>query len=96
MRVCGILNADSWDDADQLPIALPDGVISFLGGSLSGDTSVEPLIDVKIALDGNQICGVLSIDLAEGLIEALRQAIEDAKYVAEIFVAEVKLAENIQ
>lgn len=74
----GIFFADSDDDMDLFEGRLPDGIITVAGAAAAGPTSSVGMIEMKVSLGLDCAQGILSIELARDLIEALEAAVDDA------------------
>jgi len=76
--MAGLLSHDGYDP-DDLPLALPDGVISFLGSTWFGSSEAYPILDMKVSLNGETIKAMLTTDMAREVITALVRAIDAAE-----------------
>ncbi|UIJ31496.1 hypothetical protein LV780_04785 [Cereibacter azotoformans] len=76
--ISGLLDTDGLEP-DDLPFAMPDGIISFLGSVWTGELDDYAMVDMKVALDGCSIEAALPIEMAEDMFVALGRAIAAAK-----------------
>lgn len=77
-NVAGIFGPD-FDDPDQLPGMLPDGLVSFLGTSVCGSSEAYAIVEMKVVLGSTTIEAALDAAQARDLRAALDRAIEEAE-----------------
>lgn len=63
----------------SMPLAMPEGVISFIPGTIFDEIEGYGIIDFKVALGLDVVKGVLTTGQAQSLRRALDWAIENAK-----------------
>lgn len=88
----GVLNRDDLEP-DNLPIAMPDGVISVQGSNWNENYEWHGIVDIKFAMDGLTLTGVLPAEWARDLRAALDQAIAAAEMDPETGEEDDRLAE---
>lgn len=96
-NIVGIIDAVN-ADADRFPLLemMPDGFVSFMGGSLSGSMEVWATVDMKVMLSGDSIEAVMTIDQAVHMLTELERAIQSARESAESFEAAMSNLDDAQ
>lgn len=87
--IIGLLSTNI--EPDEIATRLPDGVISVRGSAWSGRIEWHGIVDLKVAMDGETIVGILPVSDAESLRDALSVAIEEARGAAEEMADEDEL-----